>query len=80
MEKPLARCFLTKITKITPGINVKIPAADRIEILATKTLATRVMIAPIGFAYTTVNALDNKISTQENKKQKNAVTVIPGKI
>jgi regulator of protease activity HflC (stomatin/prohibitin superfamily) len=41
MEKPLARCFLTKITKMTPGINVKIPAADRIEILAIKTLARR---------------------------------------
>ena len=80
MEKPLARCFLTKIKKMTPGINVKIPAADRIEILATKTLATLVMIAPIGLAYTTVSALDNKISTQENKKQKNAVTAIPGEI
>ena len=80
MEKPLARCFLTKITKMTPGINVKIPAADRIEILAIKTLATLVMIAPIGFAYTKVKALDNKISTQENKKQKNAVTAIPGEI
>ena len=80
MEKPLARCFLTKITKMTPGINVKIPAADRIEIFATNTQATLVMIAPIGLTYTTVSALDNKISTQENKKQKNAVTVIPGEI
>ncbi len=65
---------------MTPGINVKIPAAERIEILAIKTLATLVMIAPIGFAYTKVNALDNNISTQENKKQKNAVTAIPGEI
>jgi len=80
MEKPLARCFLTKITKITPGINVKIPAADKIEMLATKILETLDMIAPIGFAFTTVRALDNKISTQENKKQKNAVTAIPGEI
>ena len=48
------------MTKITPGINVKIPAADRIEILATKTLATLVIIAPIGLANVTVSALDNK--------------------
>ena len=80
MEKPRARCSLTKITKMTPGINVKIPAADRMDILATKTLATLDMIAPIGFAYTTVSALDNNISIQENKKQKNAVTATPGEI
>ena len=72
--------ILIKITKNIPGIIVKRPAADNIVMLDTKTLATRVIIALIGLASITVKAFASKTSVQENKKQKKAVTPIPGAI
>ena len=63
-----------------PGIIVKRPAADKIGILDENTLATLVIIAFIGFASITVKAFAKRTSVQENKKQKNAVTPIPGAI
>ena len=48
--------------------------------LDTKTLATRVIIALIGLASITVKAFASKTSVHENKKQKKAVTPMPGAI
>ena len=69
-----------KIIRIIPGTIVKRPAAERVVILETNTLATLVIIALIGLTSITVKAFDNKTSVHENKKQKNAVTPIPGAI
>jgi len=59
---------------------VRIPAAANSPQSNPEALTVRVMVAAMGFAFVVVNVLASKSSTQENMKQKNAVTPIPDRI
>ena len=80
MANPFARLFLTNQITRAPGTIVRIPAAANSPQSNPEALTVRVMVAAIGFAFVVVNVLASKSSTQENMKQKNAVTPIPARI
>jgi len=56
---------------------VKIPAAASTPQSSPEAETVRVMIAEMGLALTAVSVLAKSSSTQENMKQKKAVTPIP---
>ena len=59
---------------------VSIPAAANSPQSSPDALTVRVITTAIGFAFVTVSVRANSSSTQENMKQKNAVTPTPARI
>jgi hypothetical protein len=80
MANPFARLFLTNQITRAPGTIVRIPAAASSPQSSPEALTVRVMVAAMGFAFVVVNVLASKSSTQENMKQKKAVTPMPARI
>jgi hypothetical protein len=79
--KPLAILFLTKYTKIAPGMMVNTPAAAKSphRVPSDEVIPT-VKETTIGRALVVVTALAINISTHEKVKLKKAVIPIPGPI